>query len=345
MEDASEGKLRLGVTAIDQLMPLFIWITPTGHISAAGRTVKKMLGGRAVEGARFLELFEVKRPRNIEKFNDLNEFQHCPLRVAFRDNDRHAMKGQFVRLPENGGAIVNLSLGVSVIDAVGRHKLSGADFAASDPTVDMLYLIEAKTLALNESKRLNARLHGQKSEAEENALSDTLTGLKNRRAMERLLLRLQDDPVPFGLMHLDLDHFKQVNDTIGHAAGDHVLQHVASVLRDETRIHDMAARMGGDEFILILPGRVDLKVLGQIADRIITRLEEPISYEGEICKISGSIGITASTLYDPLDVKQMFDDADAALYSSKNRGRSCHTIFQPDPSALEGPSDPLRVGQ
>ncbi len=332
MSGGFSTRLSLDLGVADQLMPLHLWVSPTGHIRSVGRTISKMRPGQDLRNMRLLELFEVKRPRSVRQFSDLYQLDQSRMRLAFRTAERHMMKGHYVRLPGDQGAIINLSLGVSVIDVVGQYGLSGADFAASDPTVDMLYLIEAKTLALNESKRLNARLHGQKSEAEEKAFSDTLTGLKNRRAMERAFVRLIDDPVPFGLMHLDLDHFKQVNDTLGHAAGDHVLQHVSQVLRSETRSNDLAVRVGGDEFVLIFPQCVDLDILGRIAERIIRRLEDPILYHGELCHISVSIGTTLSSYYDAPEIEQMLSDADQALYRSKKAGRARHTVFEPGDS-------------
>jgi diguanylate cyclase (GGDEF)-like protein len=223
-----------------------------------------------------------------------------------------------------------MSLGVNVVEAVRRYNLSSVDFAPADPTVDMLYLIEAKSIALEESKRLNARLEGARVEAETQASTDTLTGLQNRRSMDTLLHHLEGSSQQFGLMHLDLDYFKQVNDTFGHGAGDHVLKFVAAVLHDETRANDLVARVGGDEFVLIFRDCVDLAVLDGIAWRIISRLEEPIAYEGHLCRISASIGTTLSSFYRKPAADQMLNDVDRALYTSKDQGRARHTVFSPE---------------
>ena len=233
--------------------------------------------------------------------------------------------------------LVNLSLGISVVEAVRLHGLSSADFAPSDPTVDMLYVIEAKSVALDASRRLNERLKGAKTAAEEQALTDMLTGLRNRRAMEAELPRLVRAGTPFGLMHLDLDYFKQINDTMGHSAGDHVLRHVASVLMAETRNSDLVARVGGDEFVMIVSDCVDLTTLDRIACRIISNLEQPSLFEGRWCRVSASIGTTLSSYYSGDDIHRMLSDADIALYMSKDRGRARHTFFKPDTDRMIGP--------
>lgn len=325
----TEDMQALSQASLDMLLPLHLQVGSDGFITHAGPTLQKIWPDEPLVGLRFLEVFELRRPVNITLFRDLLEIGSDRVRLVFRSGTNYMLKGLFVQLPDNGGLLFNLSLGVSVVDAVARFDLSSVDFAPSDPTVDMLYLIEAKSVALDESKRLNARLQGAKTAAEEQAFTDTLTGLRNRRALDHLLERLQRDQSQFGLMHLDLDFFKQVNDTLGHAAGDHVLRHVANVLIDETRAGDLVARVGGDEFVLIFNKCVDLSVLDGIAMRIIARLEEPIHFEGHECKISASIGTTLSSFYDDVTANKMLNDADMALYMSKEKGRAQHTIFEP----------------
>ncbi|RLJ59333.1 diguanylate cyclase [Litoreibacter meonggei] len=344
--------------ALGALMPMHMHVSSTGHIMSAGPTLAKLRPDETLIGKRLLEVFEIKRPLHILEFSDLLEHGSCLVRTKFRYGHRLGMKGLFVPLsarhpllPDRRvtgeawpvlrpiapgvmnapqGALLNLSLGVNVVEAVQRYNLSSADFAPADPTVDMLYLIEAKSIALEESKRLNSRLEGARVEAEQQAYTDTLTGLQNRRSMDSLLRHLEASGEPFGLMHLDLDHFKQVNDTFGHGAGDHVLKVVAGVLQDETRASDLVARVGGDEFVLIFNGAIDLTVLEGIAWRIISRLEEPILYDGDLCRISASIGTTLSSFYSAPAADRMLNDADRALYTSKDQGRARHTVFSPE---------------
>ena len=129
------------------------------------------------------------------------------------------------------------------------------------------------------------------------------------------------------MMHLDLDFFKSVNDTLGHAAGDHVLQLVARIMTDEVRAPDIVARVGGDEFVILLRGTQDRDFADRIAQRIIAKLQVPIPFEGAFCKISGSAGTVVSTDYQRPTADQLLGDADAALYAAKHAGRGCHVFF------------------
>lgn len=335
----------LGADALDALMPMHLHVSPTGHIKGVGSTMAKLRPGVPLVARRFLEVFEIKRPIHIASYADLLRQQPGLIRLQFRDGDQMALRGVFVPLEATPGLppvscsgakhpaqdmIVNLSLGTNVLDAVQRYELTSADFAPSDPTVDMLYLMEAKSIALEESKRLNARLEGARVVAEEQAFTDTLTGLQNRRGMDVAVAPLIRSGRPFSLMHLDLDFFKAVNDTYGHGAGDQVLRHVAGVLKGEVRSGDLVARVGGDEFVLIFTRCTDVSVLEGIAWRMIARLEEPIAYEGHLCRVSASIGTTLSTYYPEPNAERMLGDADTALYTSKKQGRACHTVFTPE---------------
>jgi diguanylate cyclase (GGDEF)-like protein len=230
--------------------------------------------------------------------------------------------------------MINLSFGIGVTEAVRRHGLTEVDFAPTDLTVEMLYLAEAKSAVVGELRDLNLRLQGAKIAAEEQALTDTLTGLRNRRALDIALGELTRHGHAFGLMHIDLDFFKQVNDTLGHAAGDHVLRVVARILTAQTRSSDTVARVGGDEFVVILPEMSDTARLGQVARRIIENLTQPIYFEGQSCRISASIGVTVSTFYPSPQADRMLSDADDALYASKRAGRGRAQFFTPPPDSL-----------
>ena len=133
----------------------------------------------------------------------------------------------------------------------------------------------------------------------------------------------------FALMHIDLDYFKAVNDTLGHAAGDYVLQKVAEVMVAETRDTDTVARVGGDEFTVILPKVRSEEVLHRGGRRIIDRLEGPIPFEGEECRISASIGTVSIQAGEAGTPEQALSDADVALYASKHAGRAQQTFYDP----------------
>lgn len=328
----------LGKAGLDALMPMHLWVGPSGHVLRAGPTLRKLCAPAPIRGARLTEFAEFRRPRGVQLIADLQAHDGEAVQLVLREAPRLSLKGLVVALPRRQGVLLNLSLGIGVAEAVRRFALKAKDFAPSDPTVEMLYLIEAQSAVLQESKRLNSRLQGAMIAAEEQAFTDTLTGLKNRRALDHVLARLTGDKRRrrFGLMHVDLDFFKSVNDTHGHAAGDHVLQEAARIFVEETRAEDIVARTGGDEFVLVLMDCDDVGQLNRIARRIIRRLEKPILFQGAVCRVSASIGITVSSHYREVSPQRLCDDADRALYSSKRRGRARHTFYLP-----EDPPPPL----
>lgn len=322
---------------LDVLCPMHVILGPSGHIESTGRTFAKLRPEREVTGIRFLELLQLHRPHGIETIDALRTYTGQKLQLQFRDAPHTRLKGVLLTLPE-GRLLIDLSFGFSAVEAVTQYQLSSGDFAATDLTIEMLYLVEAKSAAMEASRQLNMRLQGARIAAEEQAYTDTLTGLKNRRALDHILARYLQTGLPFALMQLDLDYFKSVNDTMGHAAGDAVLQSVAQSLVDETRKVDTVARVGGDEFILIFHDMLDPDQLVQVAQRIIERLEKPIPFQGQRCKISGSAGFTISSFYDQPDAARLLADSDAALYAAKHAGRGCVRSFALDQASM--PSNP-----
>jgi len=226
--------------------------------------------------------------------------------------------------------LLNLTFGIDLIAAVREFNLTDSDFAATDLAMELLYLAEANAAVTRELRGLNMRLEGARIAAEEEAMTDPLTGLRNRRAADLFLERMCNATAPFGLLHLDLDYFKAVNDTLGHAAGDFVLERVGGVLRDQVRAEDCAARVGGDEFVVILPGRTDAQTLQAIANRIINRLSEPLEFEGKPCRVSASVGIVRSNDFPVPDAAQVLAAADRALYAAKHAGRSQAVLLGSD---------------
>lgn len=307
--------------------PMYVRLNDTGHIISCGTTVQKFRPDVDLCGQRFLEVFELTRPRRVSSVAEMLDRSGSRLHLQFRTEPRTSLSGVAVPLPD-GGALVNLSPGIAVIDAVRDYALSGTDFAVTDLAVELLFLVEANTAAMEASRHLNLRLQGAKIAAEEQAYTDTLTGLKNRRALEHILARLSITHVSFALLHLDLDYFKSVNDTMGHAAGDHVLQQVAHRMVHETRDSDTIARVGGDEFVLILDGIDDRERLDRIASRLIARLEDPIPFQGQTCRVSASIGIALSGQRMDGELAKLVEDADTALYAAKAAGRGCHRFYE-----------------
>ncbi len=316
--------------ALDVLCPMHLVLSETGHVIHAGPTVQKLRPDTPMQGRRFLEIFNLKRPRAISDMDELRAAAGVKLHLQMRDAPQTEVKGVLVPGPKDGQCIINLSFGISIVDAVSDYALTSADFAATDLAVEMLYLVEAKSAAMEASRKLNLRLQGAKIAAEEQAFTDTLTGLKNRRAMEHIMSRYAAWGTQFAIMQIDLDWFKAVNDTFGHAAGDHVLQTVARIMVDETRDSDTVVRIGGDEFVVLLPNAEDMNATQSIGSRIIKRLTQPIPFQGQDCRISASIGIGVFDPDLPDTVTDVLDNADVALYASKNAGRGRQTFYTPE---------------
>lgn len=178
-------------------------------------------------------------------------------------------------------------------------------------------------------KTYEGELERARHELEHQALHDSLTGLPNRRALERLFAGIDPEGDPRSVVRIDLDHFKNVNDTHGHAAGDHVLIRVAEILREGTDPGDVPARIGGDEFVIVLgPGR-DTDEAMRLADRLRNEIGRDIPYQNKTCRIGASFGI-CGTGDGLVDIGALLVSADAALYASKDDGRSAITLYTPD---------------
>ncbi|XBT42868.1 EAL domain-containing protein [Pseudomonas viridiflava] len=161
------------------------------------------------------------------------------------------------------------------------------------------------------------------------SLHDPLTGLANRnklaRHLEQALLRGSDSP-PLTLLLLDLDNFKPINDSLGHAAGDAVLQEVATRLRDSTRDGDMVARLGGDEFLLVLSGMDNRSEIDRFCARLISLLQQPIVFDSQPLHVGASIGV-AQTRTQGFDAGELIRCADIALYQAKADGKNTWRYF------------------
>lgn len=313
----------------DQICPMHVIIDASGKITSVGPTLRKLRPDFKWDGAEFFSIFAISRPRWVRSVEDMLRSAGMKFHMNFVSEPQTGLKAVLAPLP-GGGGFLNMSFGISVLEAVGDYDLTSADFSPTDLTIEMLYLVEAKSAAMEASRQLNLRLQGAKIAAEEQAFTDTLTGLKNRRALDHVLGRMVESGREFALMHVDLDYFKQVNDTLGHAAGDAVLQRVAQVLVDCTREVDTAVRVGGDEFILLLDGLTDATTLERIASRLIEKLEEPVPFEGKLCRISGSAGTALAREAKPRDAATLIHQADLALYAAKNAGRGRHLFYRPD---------------
>lgn len=192
---------------------------------------------------------------------------------------------------------------------------------------------ERLTRSLQDS---NARLQAANDELQQRAFADALTGLPNRLLFEdrliHALLRLDrtnhhrvEDRL--AVLFVDLDGFKPINDSFGHAAGDVILRSAADRLRQEARECDTVARVGGDEFLVLLEDVTDVAACVAVANRVLASLSRPFEVSGKQVQIACSIGIVVHP--DHGERGKLVANADAAMYAAKRSGGGCYALFEP----------------
>jgi len=170
----------------------------------------------------------------------------------------------------------------------------------------------------------------ERAQNEHHATHDPLTGLPNRvlfmDRVERALAHAERNDVPVGILYIDLDRFKDVNDTFGHGAGDELLREVARRLADCARHEDTVARLSGDEFAVLLPHLRAGEDVGLVADRVLDTLREPVTLAGVEVHSGGSIG-AAVYPHDGVRAAELLSAADAAMYRAKDAGGSAVELY------------------
>jgi diguanylate cyclase (GGDEF)-like protein/PAS domain S-box-containing protein len=196
-------------------------------------------------------------------------------------------------------------------------------FAMTDGSDETHRVSQGLLVDTSEQKRLEAQLL-------HDALHDPLTGLANRALFQervaRALGRLRRRRTPLALLFLDIDDFKLINDSLGHAAGDRLLIEVAARLSSAVRPGDTVARQGGDEFTVLLARVQGLAEAEATAERLADELRRPIAIDGLSLVIGVSIGVAVAT-NSGLAADELLSHADAAMYTAKASGKGCHAVF------------------
>jgi diguanylate cyclase (GGDEF)-like protein/PAS domain S-box-containing protein len=225
------------------------------------------------------------------------------------------------RIIRDGGEIRHIrTVGTISRDEDGRISVLGVNW---DVSAD-ISLQEDLREAQRKTEQQNAALEAARQRMEYNALHDALTGLPNRRYIDQKLAALpRDDQARQHLtvLHLDLDRFKEINDTLGHGAGDAILRHVADELASSVGPEDFVARIGGDEFVVVSTRAFGPDEPALLGERLITAISRPIIYDGHECRVGASVGI-ATQPDTAIPADQLLVNADIALYEAKRRGRN-----------------------
>lgn len=291
--DEARGLMERRLTSLVSLSSDWVWeqdlqgrltYLSEGAMVAAGMPVATLLGRRAQD----LEGFECDE-RTVKRY-----LQAVDDQQPFRDIV-HGIRGG-----DGSPRFCRIS-GEPVLDANG--VFAGYRGVGSDAT--------AATLASRQLALL--------------ARFDVLTGLPNRaqfiEELDRAVARARRSNGHFGLCFIDLDGFKQVNDTYGHAAGDEVLKVTAERLREELRESDFVARLGGDEFVALLQGKSTPAGLSLVGDKLLHAIGRPITFQDRQVGVQGSIGI-ALFPEDSNQARHLVEQADAAMYLAKQEGKN-----------------------
>ncbi len=173
--------------------------------------------------------------------------------------------------------------------------------------------------------------HRHLNELRHIAFHDSLTGLPNRRRLQDRLHDALDRANAgrsheFSLLFLDFDHFKAINDTLGHRAGDEFLARTSQLLQHQLRPQDLVARLGGDEFAILVEGSGCAEYAISLADRMLKLLSQPMLIDGVSVNATASIGITSSR-FGYADPSEVLRDADIAMYRAKSAGKARYVLF------------------
>ncbi len=258
---------------------------------------------------------------------------------ALHPEDVDAAVGLFSETQEKGSAYITefrvmtpdgsarhiRAHGIAYLTPTGGRRIVGANWDVTRDIQLQADLMRAKLIA----EAQNQALDDARRVMEHNALHDALTRLPNRRFLDQQLalasIRTEDEG-PLTLLHIDLDRFKDINDTLGHAAGDEVLKNAAAVLRAHVPPEDFLARIGGDEFVLLSRRDPAVTDFAALATRIVRAINEPVTVNGHDCRIGASVGVATRNEVGE-SAEQLLVKADLALYEAKRRGRNCVETF------------------
>ena len=170
------------------------------------------------------------------------------------------------------------------------------------------------------------KLKSNAQKMHELASLDNLTKLPNRHSFNMLIDEYNKSDKILGLLFIDLDNFKHVNDTLGHHAGDIFLQEVAKRLTDSVRSKDVVFRLGGDEFTVLLPNLETQEQATKVAQRILDTLAQPFNIKNQIFTTEGSIGLALSHIHAKSN-EELIKFADTAMYRAKENGKGCFIVY------------------
>lgn len=266
-------------------------VAVTGHCIRVNASLSHMLGHPpgALTGVHFAEF---THPDDLEA--DLHLFEA----VMRGEREGYQLEKRYVRAD---GRILEILLSATCV-----RDETGQPSGFISEIVDLTERNQAKRDLQEANDKLRKLV-----------VTDHVTGLWNRRGFDEMMAATPDSE-SLGLLLIDLDHFKRINDRLGHSAGDIVLKEVARRLPEQVRATDLVARVGGDEFGILLPGG-DSNFATEIAKRVVRCLADTIEVKGQATRVGASVGVSCSVAGS--DRSGMLRHADVALYAAKRAGR------------------------
>ncbi|NBJ10690.1 EAL domain-containing protein [Microvirga sp. SYSU G3D207] len=354
-------ELRMAIFVAGMLIVVPIWITGRlvderqRHIRVLSHREKQVAGisqrlGLALDSSK-IGIWEWDIETNTfhlddrmsEMFNLHPESKQVPLGFwmeAVHKDDRQRFEAELSNAAASRGR-VNSNCRILIAGEIARHlRVMGAVYSEPDQKLRMIGVAwdVSTDVALNENLRQakaiaearQAELEAARSRIEYNALHDPLTKMPNRWYLDNILEKIAASGTEssewIALLHIDLDRFKQINDTLGHPAGDAMLIHAAKVIEAKLRQGDFAARTGGDEFVIVRVSENEPEHISAFATTIIEEMRRPVFYERHECRFGASIGIAIEPVkrFNP---QRLLMNADIALYRAKSLGRHRFEMF------------------
>lgn len=253
-----------------------------------------------------------------------------PMRAALAPLDNLMQQVVYKTLPAVILCLVVIVWSAKKISMPLRMLADGAQRMNDDGTEKNIQNVKSWYFEAQELKKAMllgvGLLHGNIRKLREDLHKDPLTGLGNRRSLDAALQKFKNLQMDFSVLCIDIDYFKTVNDTHGHDVGDTVLQHLAQFLSHICRVDDVPCRVGGEEFIILLPGthKVDAAKIAERLRQNVEATDIPV-----VGKITISVGISCYP-EDARDVFAVFKHSDEMLYQAKRHGRNRVEVFQPE---------------
>lgn len=295
------------------------------HCAGINPDLSRVLDGRLTAHSALTEMDVWRLYAQYIAARDIESFERLQLQLRnLLEETAQSAASASVQASEFGQSLE--SHAKILAEPMDAEKIRGVVEDMLESTAKMQVVTTELSAKLQASTKEVNSLTESLRRAQSEALLDSLTGLKNRRGLERAVEDLQREPAGLlgsALLLADIDHFKVVNDTYGHVLGDKVIRAVAHVLRSSIKGRDVAARLGGEEFAILLP-QTSLKGAAAVAEQIRGTVAQ-----GRICRPDGnesigqvtlSVGVAVAAPGDTLEA--LLERADAAMYTAKRAGRN-----------------------